>query len=178
MEPLSSVEKFEWDFDIPTGNIKDKSMAVAVWCKINSATYYAGTHEMPKMKIEYDGNKTVTATATKTTDWQLLSVILTPTTEAGKINLTLSGMTDGLTTDAYIYFDDFSVLYPAGYKLDLGGMDIWDAALPVTPPIATVMSAADVWAVDPDKFGSDTVGDLVKKIEQKVDDNQALIISK
>jgi len=49
--------------------------------------------------------------------------------------------------DRYFYLDDMSVLYPAGYKLDLGGLDIWDNGLPVLPPIATLMSAKDVWAV-------------------------------
>ena len=37
----------------------------------------------------------------------------TPTTSYGRIKATLSIETDALGTDAQVYWDDYSVLYPA-----------------------------------------------------------------
>jgi len=165
-EPLSSTDALEWEFTIPTGDISTKTMTVACWVKINSATYYAGTHQNPKLTINYDDGTTSSTTATDSTSWQLLAVNFTPTTAFGEITVTVDGYTDATGTDAYFYVDDFAVLYPAGYKLDMGGLDLWANALPVVPPIATVLSALDVWsassAVD---YGSSTMGEkLAKKV--------------
>lgn len=148
-EPLSGAERFEFSFDVPTGNIQNKTMTVAVWCKLESVAFYGGSsYEMPRLNVTYDGSTVTYSQAAASTDWQLLSVTFTPTTTAGKISIILSGMTDATGSDRYFYWDDMSILYPAGYKLDLGSLDVWDNALPVLPPIATVMSANDVWAVD------------------------------
>jgi len=166
LTPTSSTNRLEWEFNVPTGNIQNKTMTVAVWCKINSATYYAGTHQKPRLNIDYDNGTVVYAEAAANTNWQLLSVNFTPTTTYGQITLTLSGMTDATGSNAYIYFDDFAVLYPAGYSLNLGGMDLWADALPVVPPIATVLSAKDVWtAADTEDYGSSTMGNKLKKLK-------------
>lgn len=143
-EPLSSSTNLEWEFAVPTGNIQSKTMTVAVWCKINNANYYSGTHQMPRLTIDYDNGTTAYAQAGQTTDWQQLFVTFTPTTTYGQLTVTLSGRTDQTTTNAYIYFDDFTVLYPASVALDLGGMDNWANALPVTPPVAIPISAYTV----------------------------------
>lgn len=158
-EPTSSTNTLDWEFDVPTGDIQTKTMTVAVWCKISNAAYYAGTHQNPRLTVDYDNGTTTYVAATDSTDWQLLSVSFVPTTTYGQITVTLSGRTDATTTNAYVYFDDFAILYPAGYKLDLGGMDLWADALPITPPIATVLSAADVWLVPTSTLtGTDTIG--------------------
>lgn len=178
-EPTTAGETFEWAFDVPTGNIQTKTMVIAIWCKLNNAAYWAGTHEMPRLTVEYDGGTEVYAAAAQTTAWQLLSVTFTPATATGKITVTLSGQTDATGTDRYFYWDDASVFYPAGVALNLGGLDIWDAALPVTPPIATLASALDVWtasaAVD---YGANTMGEKLKAAESKADDACALVLSK
>jgi hypothetical protein len=163
-QPLSEVDTFDFDFDVPTGNIQNKTMAISVWVKINSATYYAGTHQNPIMTITYDTDQTATATAADSTGWQLLSVVFTPTTTVGKVTVTLSCATDASDSDAYIYFDDFSVLYPAGVQLNLGGLDVWSGGLPVLPPISTSASALDVWGVSKSTdFGSGSIGEQVSK---------------
>ena len=164
--PLSSTDALEWEFIIPTGDISTQTMTVACWVKINSATYYAGTHQNPKLTINYDDGTTSSTTATDSTSWQLLAVNFTPTTAFGEITITVDGYTDATGSDAYFYVDDMAVLYPAGYKLDLGGLDLWANALPIVPPIATVISAQDFWsassAVD---YGSATMGEkLAKKV--------------
>lgn len=146
-QPTSSTNRLEWAFATPTGNIQGRTMTVAVWCKINAAAYYAGVHQKPRLTVRYDNATDAYSEAAAGTGWQLLSVTFTPTTTYGQITVTLSGMTDATGSDAYIYYDDFAVLYPAGYALDLGGMDLWADALPITPPIATVASPADVWLV-------------------------------
>lgn len=164
-EPTSSTNNLAWDFTVPTGNILGQTMTVAVWCKINSATYYAGTHQMPRLTINYDNGTTTYAEAAQSTSWQLLAVNFAPTTSYGQITVTLSGRTDATTTNAYVYWDDFAVLYPAGYALDLGGMDLWANALPVTPPIATVLSAKDVWtAATTESYGANTMGEALKDV--------------
>jgi hypothetical protein len=163
---LDLVNNLDWVFNTPTGNIQNKTMTVAVWCKINSATYYAGTHQNPKLTVRYDNSTDISMTASDTTDWQLLSVTFMPTTTFGQIVITLSGRTDATITNAYVYFDDFAVLYPAGYKLDLGAMDLWANAMPIVPPIATVLSAKDVWtALTTEDYGADTMGNRVKVLK-------------
>jgi hypothetical protein len=162
-EPMSSTDSLTWDISVPTGDISTKTMTVAVWCKINSATYYAGTNQLPRLTIDYDNGTTAYCQAAETTDWQLLFVTFTPTTTYGQITVTLSGRTDATDTDSYIYWDDFAILYPAGYKLDLGGMDLWANAMPIMPPIATVLSANDVWVVPKGSLtGTGTIGKHVK----------------
>lgn len=143
-EPLSSTNNLTWEIDVPTGNIQNKSMTVFVWCKINSATYYAGTHQLPRLTIDYDNGTTAYHQAGESTDWQLLFVTFTPTTTYGQITVTLSGRTDATTTNAYMYWDDFGVSYPPSVSLDLGGMDNWANGLPVVPPISIPISAGTV----------------------------------
>jgi hypothetical protein len=157
----SLLDMFEFPFDVPTGNIQGLTMTVAVWCQIKDEDFWAGTYELPRLNVQYDGATTVYAQATQTAgSWQLLSVSFSPTTATGKITVTLSCQTD--QADEYVYWDDVAVLYPAGYKLDLGGLDIWDNALPVLPPIATVMSAQDVWSVQTSALTG--TGTICKKV--------------
>lgn len=163
--PNSSTSNQTWTFDIPTGNIQTKTMMVGVWCKINSATYYANTHQLPRITVDYDNGTTAYTQATESTDWQFLPLPFTPTTTYGQITVTLSARTDATTTDAYVYWDDFATLYPADAPLNAQTFDLWANALPVTPPIATVLSANDVWAVETSSLtGAGTVGRLVTKL--------------
>lgn len=171
--PSSSSNNLIWDFDIPTGNISTKTMTVSVWCKINSATYYAGTHQLPRLTINYDNGTTAYHQAGETTDWQLLFVSFTPTTTYGQITVTLSGRTDATSTNAYIYWDDFAVAYPPSVALDLGGMDNWANALPVTPPIALPISAGtvaqSVWQqLTTTSWGTNSMGEQVKAIPGEI----------
>lgn len=150
------ADLLSWSQDVPTGNIQNKTMVVTCFVKINSANFYSATHTNPTLKVTYDGVTEATAVATNSTDWQRLTVAITPTTTAGKINVSFEGMTDQTGTDAYFYLDDVSVLLPAGVQLNLGGLDDWDSGLPVTPSIATNLTAMDVWAVDKSVFTSNT----------------------
>lgn len=158
-----TIEQADWGFNVPTGNILGMDMVVAVWCKINHANYYAGTHQLPRLEINYDNGTIAYCQAAESTNWQILLVPFTPTTSYGLITVTLQTQTDETGTDADVYFDDFSVLYPAGYVLNLGGLDLWANALPITPPISTSIAALDVWAADPSTFGAGTIGAQVKK---------------
>lgn len=143
-EPLSSTENLAWEISVPTGDITAKTMFVSVWCKINNATYWAGTKEMPRLTVNYDNGTSVYTEAAESTDWQLLVRSFTPTTAYGQITVSLSARTDAVTTNAYVYWDDFSVAYPPNASLDLGGMDLWTKGLPITPPIAIPLSAGTV----------------------------------
>lgn len=147
----------------PTGNIQNKTMTVNVWCKINHADYYSGTHELPRLTINYDNGATAYAQATETTDWQILSVSFIPTTTYGEITMTWSTQTDQTGSASYVYFADVGILYPAGYTLDLGSLDLWANALPVSPYIATSISAKDVWSASSlEEYGDDTMGETLK----------------
>lgn len=171
-QSTSSVNRLEWIFTIPTGNIQNKTMMVGIWCKINSATYYAGTHQKPRLTVDYDNGTVVYVEATATTDWQFLPLPFTPTTTYGQITVTVSTMTDATGSDAYVYFDDFKTLFPAESPLDTQSLDLWANGLPVTPPLATVLSANDVWsAVDTVDYGTDTIGNRLKKLK-----NPSLIV--
>ena len=76
-----------------------------------------------------------------------LPVNISPTTTYGQITVTISGRTDATGVNAYFYVDDFAIIYPAGYTLNMGGLDNWANALPVVPPVDTVLSAEQVWTV-------------------------------
>jgi hypothetical protein len=177
-EPTNSPELLTWTQNIPTGNIQNKTAGFAVWVKINAEAYWAGTKRMPRLNINYDDGTVAYAEAAETTDWQLLFVPVTPTTTFGQVTAYVDGYTDATTTNAYFYVDDFSVFLPPGVQLDLGGMDLWANALPITPSIATNVTAADVWNIQTSTLTSTgSAGKLLVDTEKKVDDNQALIIS-
>lgn len=161
-EPQSSTNRLEWTHDAPTGNIQGLTMTVAVWCKINAAAYYAGVHQLPRLTVNYDDGTLAFAQALANTGWQLLSVVFTPATAFGQITITMSGMTDAVGANAYVYWDDGLMLYPASYVLNMGGMDLFADALPVTPLIATVFSAQDVWTAQTITMnGLGTIGKLL-----------------
>jgi hypothetical protein len=142
----AAQEPLQFTQEVPTGDIQNKTMSVLVWCKINSSNYYSSEFSMPKLIVSYDDGTISSSSASQTTDWQLLFVPISPTTTTGRINVTLQTETDVVGPDAYVYFDDMSILYPAGHQLNLGGMDIWSGGEPITPSIATNINAADVWA--------------------------------
>ena len=76
---------------VPIGDIQNKTMTVAVRCKINSSKYYAWTTNMPRLTISCDDDTaTAYAEAALTTDRQLLFVPITPTTTFGEIKATLT----------------------------------------------------------------------------------------
>lgn len=150
LEPLSSTNRLEWVWTPqPTGNIQNKDASVSVWVKINSATYYAGTHQLPRLTVNYDNGTIAYDQASETTDWQKLIVPFTPATTYGQITVTCSAMTDATGSDAYVYFDDAQYSHPAGSTIDTGSLDNWANALPITPLIAIPFSsktvASDVW---------------------------------
>lgn len=152
-------------FDLPTGDIKDLTMAVGVWCKINSSDYWSAEHVMPKLLIEYDGETQVISTATQTTDWQYLMVSFKPTTSTGKVKVYFIIETEQVDSLANVYFDDFSAFYPAGYQLNLGGLDNFDRGLPVFPPISTGVSPVDLWNLPTSLLtGTGTIGKFVLKL--------------
>ncbi len=168
-ESISSTVPLTWIQKLPTGNIQNKTMTVGCWVKINNAAYYAGTHQKPRITINYDNGTEVYAEALATTAWQFILVSFTPVTTYGQITVTSSTMTDATGTNRYVYFDDFTAPLPQGVELNLGSLDLWANALPVTPvSFATAISAADVWAANPSNFGAGTVGDRVNKIKKIV----------
>jgi len=88
----------------------------------------------------------------------------------GGTNINTSGTQSWVHTlyaeiDKYVYFDDISVFYPPGVQLNLWGMDLWSKALPIMPPIATNITAADVWNVPTTMTNNSwTIWALIKKI--------------
>lgn len=145
----------------PTGNILGKDLVVGIWCKISSATYYAATHQLPRLTVDYDNGTESYAQAAESTAWQFLIVPITPATAFGQITVTLSTLTDATGADAYVYWDDASVLDPAGVIVNTGGLDLWSDGVPITPIISTTVSAQDVWAADPTTFGTGTIGETI-----------------
>jgi hypothetical protein len=150
---------------IPTGNIQNKDMMVGVWCYINNANFWSGTNRMPRLTINYDNGTTAYAEAAQLAgEWQFLFVPFKPTTTYGQIIAKLDCATDQTGANAYVYFTDWSVLYPAGVYLNLGKQDLWANALPVVPSIATIGTAQDVWNFDPSISGSNTIGSYISKM--------------
>lgn len=178
-ESNSSIQQLTWTQTIPTGNIQNKTMMVGVWCKISNANYYSVTHQLPRLTINYDNGTTAYCQAQSSTDWQFLAIPFTPLTTYGQITATISTMTDQTGLNAYVYFDDYVVLYPAGVQLNLGSLDLWANGLPVMPTIATNLSALDVWSASTAvSYGSSTMGELAKTTEKKADDAASLTLVK
>ena len=172
IESTSSTDRQEWVQSIPTGNIQNKTMMVGVWCNINNSAYWGGTHQLPRLTVNYDDGTIAYTQASETTGWQFLPLPITPTTTYGQITATVSTMTDATGSNAYVYFADYVVLYPAGVQLNLGLMSLWANGIPIMPTIATNLSANDVWsASDTTDYGSSTIGNRVKKLK-----NPSLII--
>lgn len=162
-EPFNSPTPLGWRQSIPTGNIQNLTMAVSVWVKINSTAYYGGSeYQRPRLNVDYDNGTIVYAEATATTDWQLLTVSFTPTTTYGLIQVYVDGYTDATTTDAYFYVDDMSAFFPPGVQLALGGMDLFANAMPITPSIATNVTALDVWSLQTSELTA--VGSIGKTV--------------
>lgn len=150
-------------------------MTVAMWVKVNTATYYGGTYQLPTLSVDYDNGTIITTTATASTSWQLLTLNFTPTTTYPEIKINIGGYTDATGTDSYFYVDDVSVLFPAGTVLNLGTLDTWARAKPIAPSISTTITAADVWNVATVGLtGGGTTGKLLVDTEIKVDDAAVL----
>lgn len=157
LNPLTTGSN--WFFDVPVGNIQSKTMTVAVWVKLGT-NYTSGTYTLPKLTVTYDLTSTVEKEAINTTDWQLLAVSFEPQTTTSSITISISGY----SSTGSFYIDEFSILYPAGYVLNLGNLDNWYYGLPTLPPISTSISAKDVWtALTTENFGSNTMGERVAK---------------
>lgn len=150
------------DKTVLIGNQSGYSMFIYAWVKMNSANYWAGsTYRMPRLTVTYDNGATTTyAQAGQSTDWQMLSVPITPTTTYPTVDLEFSSYTDATSTDAYWYIGGYGIVLPAGRNVDPGTMLYWNDAFPeINTP--TSLSAFDVWAVDPATFGTGTVGEIV-----------------
>jgi hypothetical protein len=78
LESTSSTNNLQFQFKVPTGNIQNRTMTMSIWVKMNSATYYAGTYQYPRLTIDYDNGTSVYSEPTTGTGWQLLSKSFTP----------------------------------------------------------------------------------------------------
>jgi len=170
----------EWRFTVPTGDIMNQTMIIGVWVKINSSNYYSNIYNKPKMTVNYDdGILSTYVEATNSTDWQYILLPVTPTTSFGQVEVIISTDTDQAGSDAYVYFDDMTVFYPAGIVLSLGGLDLWSNGFPIVPPISTSVNALDIWAAAASaQITPGSMGMLVKTIDTTTKNNQALILGK
>lgn len=67
---------------------------------------------------------------------------------------------------------NMAVLFPAGYQLALGTLDLWANGQPVLPPISTNVSALDVWSAETTiDYGTNTMGNRIKVLK-----NQSFIL--
>lgn len=172
-EPTYSPNLMRWEQTIPTGNIQNKTMTVSVWVKINNAAYYAGTHSMPTLTVDYDNGTTISSVATTGTDWQQLAVTFTPATTYGQIEMKVTGATDATSgANSYFYVDDVNIAYPAGVQVDLGGLDLWAGGLPVAPAIATMPSLGGVWD---EPLSAHTIPGSMGKAQNDTNTNSGLI---
>jgi hypothetical protein len=169
-QSIDSANALTYSKNIPTGNIIGKDAGVGVWCKINNAAYYAGTNQMPRLEVNYDNGTIVYAEAAQIAGaWQYLYVPFTPATTYGQITVTMDTRTDATSTNAYVYFDDFSTFFPAGVTLNLGNFDLWANGEPIAPYISTTVSAADVWAAGATaNNATGSMGNVVNKTKKIV----------
>lgn len=155
------AETYEWIESI--GNQQNYDMFAYVWIKINSANYYAATHQLPRLTVTYDQTSVAYSQAAQSTSWQQLIVPFKPLTTYSSVTLVLSGYTDATGADAYFYLGAKGIVLPAGRAYDNGALSYWASAKPLTG-LATSLSAFDVWSVPTSQLtGSGTIGKLMSK---------------
>ncbi len=129
---------------VSNGNV-NTPITITVYCYIGADAYDAGTNVAPTLTVSGAGSTLTTDTADVTNEgsWQLLSVSVTPT-EVGTLTIKLSSQTDASGSDSYVYWDDMLVSYKE--PIDLGALDDAYRALPISPPISTLITARGFWA--------------------------------
>lgn len=140
---------------IGTNDVTDLSVAILLNCKINSATYYAGTHALPKMVVDYDSGTLVTATAAASTAVQRLVAIFAPTTSNNIIAINLYTETDATGSAADVFFDSLVIRSRRygkvfsdniKYITEINADVIAEIATPDTDPFITQATEATVAA--------------------------------
>jgi hypothetical protein len=141
LESTNSTNNLKWDVDIATGDLTNQTTVIGVWCKINNAAYWAGTNQMPRITVNYDNGSTAYGEAAATAgEWQYIHAVFTPLTSYGKITVTLSSRTDATTTNAYVYWQDWS----GGFLVNTD-FKLWANAFPVPPAYSFNVNAATFW---------------------------------
>lgn len=123
--------------------------------KINSANYYAGVHTNPTIQVNYDlGTLSTAGVAINSTSTQTINTIFTPTTSNNVLTLTISGMTDAITSTNgdvlwnYLYYN--ARLYGNVYKtfnyptIKIDSNTIFIIPSPATNPYIAVTNSATV----------------------------------
>lgn len=166
--PYGGTDNFDYEFDDFIGDQTGKAVTVSVYCYINNAAYYAGTHTDPTLEVEYDGGTTTSTTHSGTAgSWTQLSVTFTPTTDTPTITITLRTKSDAASeANRMVFWDDGAINFEAGQTVQLGLMDLWYKGLPAKTWLATGITedavATRVW----NKLTADhtTSGSFGKKV--------------
>jgi hypothetical protein len=175
-EQRTASQEGAYTFEVPAMGIANKAMAVSVWVKINSANFYSGTYTLPTLRLTYDGSITEETVATATTDWQKITVAITPTVNDQLIKANLYMETDQTGSSSYVYIEDISAFYPPDSIQNFGTLNSWADGMPLTPPISSAVSAQDVWAVPSNtSFGTGTMGK--QAVDTKKDTNLIKVVS-
>ena len=110
--PQNGTSSADFYYNIPSEVVTGVPITVSIWCKIASASYYAGVNTMPTMTITYDGTTTTSAvadtTAYSSANGFLLTKTFTPTTDYSTIKVTLTTASDASVANAIVYFDCLS----------------------------------------------------------------------
>ena len=140
---------------IGTNDVTALSVAILLNCQINSATYYAGTHVLPKMVVDYDAGTLVTATASASTAVQKLAAIFSPTASYSSIAVNLYTETAATGSAADVFFDSLTIRSrrygkvfseTIKYITEINADVIADIATPATDPFITQATEATVAA--------------------------------
>jgi len=97
LNSLLGTEELAWKFNVPNGNIQNKTMTIGIWCNIASSKYWTGgtNYQMPRLTLEYDdGASTAYAEAAQILGWQYLFVPVTPLTTFGEVKCKLTTIND------------------------------------------------------------------------------------
>lgn len=91
--------------------ISGAQAAIIVTCDIQNAAYYAGTHTLPKVTVQFDnGAGEEDDSASASTDEQTIIVPFTPSTDYNDVFITLAQKTDATGTDADVRWSDLTVI--------------------------------------------------------------------
>ncbi|MEW6487652.1 MAG: hypothetical protein AB1578_07030 [Thermodesulfobacteriota bacterium] len=141
-------------FLIGTNDVTDLSVAVLLHCQM-AAAYYAGTHVLPKMTVDYDAGTLVTQSASASTARQRLAAVFSPTASYNTVGVALATETDATGADADVYWDTLTLRArrygkvfseTVKYITEMNAEIIAEIPTPADDPFITEANAATVAA--------------------------------
>jgi hypothetical protein len=96
-------------YNASSDNVSGCSIFIEVFCQINNAAYYAGTHVLPTLSVDYDDGTVITDVGSANTLLQSLQVSFSATTSYNPLGISLLQKTDASTINSKVTWSALSI---------------------------------------------------------------------